>query len=153
MKISEYLRPEDIIPELAASTKNEVIEELSAVLAGHYNGLDIEQLREKILEREKLGSTGVGDGIAIPHAKLRSVGKILVVFGRSSKGVDFNAIDGKAVHILFLLVAMDENFGAHLKLLARISRILKNPSFRKRILEAVDAESIYQIIREQDERF
>jgi PTS system nitrogen regulatory IIA component len=153
MKISEYLKPDDIIPELAAVSKNEVIEELAAMLAGHHDGLDREQLLEKILEREKLGSTGIGDGIAIPHAKLKAVGNIMVAFGRSGRGVDFNALDGKPVHILFLLVARDENFGAHLKLLARISRILKNPSFRNRLMEAGDSQSIYQIIREQDERF
>ncbi len=153
MKISEYLKPEDIIAELAAVTKIEVIEELAAVLADHHEGLDRKQLLENILEREKLGSTGIGDGIAIPHAKLKTVGNIMVVFGRSGRGVNFSALDGKPVHIFFLLVARDENFGAHLKLLARISRILKNPSFRSRLLEAGDAESIYQIIREQDERF
>jgi PTS system nitrogen regulatory IIA component len=153
MKISEYLKPEDVISELAAVTKIEVIEELTAVLAGHHEGIDRKQLLEKILEREKLGSTGIGGGIAIPHAKLKAVENIMVVFGRSGRGVNFNALDGKPVHIFFLLVARDENFGAHLKLLARISRILKNPSFRKRLLEAGDAESIYQIIREQDERF
>ncbi len=153
MKISEYLRPEDIIPELAASTKIEVLEELASVLAAHHDGVDGKLLLDKILEREKLGSTGIGDGIAIPHAKLKSIGNIMVLFGRSARGVNFNALDGKPVHIFFLLVARDENFGAHLKLLARISRILKNPSFRSHLLEARDTESIYQLIREQDERF
>ncbi len=153
MKLSEYLRPEDIIPELTASTKIEALEEMVSALADHHDGLDRKLLLERVLEREKLGSTGIGGGIAIPHAKLKSIENIMVAFGRSRRGINFDALDGKPVHIFFLLVARDENFGAHLKLLARISRILKNPSFRSHLLEARDTESIYQLIREQDERF
>ncbi|MBM2837586.1 MAG: IIA-like nitrogen-regulatory protein PtsN [Deltaproteobacteria bacterium] len=104
-------------------------------------------------EREKLGSTGIGDGVAIPHGKLKDVKVMMAAFGRSSRGVDFQAIDGKPVHIFFMLVAPEEMAGPHLKALARISRLLKEPSRRKAFLEAKSREDIYRLISEGDEKF
>lgn len=153
MKISDYLNPGDIIPMLASTSKNEVLGELAAGLAGRHDGIDGNQLLNVLKERENLGSTGIGGGVAIPHAKLDSARSIMAVLGRSSEGIPFDAIDGKPVHLFFLLVARGETFEIHLKLLARISRILKNPSFRKCLLDARDTETIYEVICEQDERF
>jgi PTS system nitrogen regulatory IIA component len=153
MKIAEYLTLKDIIPDILATSKDEVLEKLVTRLVERHADVDRRQLLRKIQEREALGSTGIGDGIAIPHAKLRSANKLMVVFGRSIAGVDFVASDEKPAHLFFLLVAQDETFGVHLRLLARISRILKNPAIRKRLLEAADTAAIFNIIQEQDNLF
>lgn len=153
MKIAEYLTLKDIIPDILAASKDEVLEELVTRLVERHADIDRRKLLRKIQEREALGSTGIGDGIAIPHAKLQSANKLMVVFGRSISGVDFVASDEKPAHLFFLLVAQDETFGVHLQLLARISRILKNPAIRKRLLEAADTAAIFNIIQEQDNRF
>jgi PTS system nitrogen regulatory IIA component len=104
-----------------------------------------------LLDREKLGSTGVGEGIAIPHGKLAGLPKIVVGFGRSKTGVHFDAIDGKPVQILFLLIAPEDSPGTHLKALARISRLLKDVAFRQRLLAAQGADELMEIIRTEDE--
>ncbi len=153
MKISDYLNRGDIIPLLASTSKNEVLVELVARLVDRHDGIDGKQLLKVLKERENMGSTGIGGGVAIPHAKLDSARSIMAVFGRSSKGIHFDAIDGKPAHLFFLLVAHGETFGIHLQLLARISRILKNPLLRRCLLDARDAETIYEVICEQDERF
>jgi PTS system nitrogen regulatory IIA component len=152
MKISNYLKPGDIIPELVASSKMEVLEELASKVIERNMSINREQLVAVLREREKLGSTGIGDGVALPHAKLQSAENIIVVFGRSIKGVPFESLDGKPAHLFFLLVAQGEQFSAHLRLLAHISRMLKNPQFRAQLLEAGDVEAIDRIIREQDEK-
>ncbi len=131
MKINGLLQPEDIVPELSAVTKEGVLQELAAKVAERHAGLDREELLKILLERERLGSTGIGDGIAIPHGKLKRLAKPLLAFGRSLKGVDFDA----------------------LKMLARISRILKDPDVRQALLEAPSAAAIFETIREQDSRY
>ncbi|HEX8960359.1 MAG TPA: PTS sugar transporter subunit IIA [Geobacteraceae bacterium] len=153
MKIEGLLLPEDIIPELSAETKEEVLRELAGKVAERHPGLDCEELLRVLLERERLGSTGIGDGIAIPHGKLKSLDKPRMAFGRSLTGVDFNALDGRKVHLFFLIIAPEDAVGAHLKMLARISRILKDPAVRKGLLAAPDATAIYAAIREQDSRY
>ncbi len=153
MKIIAILRPDDIIPALAAATKDEVLAELAARVEEHHPGLKRQELLQILQERERLGSTGIGDGIAIPHGKLREARELVMVFGRSRTGVDFSALDGRPAHLFFLLVAPDDAIGIHLKMLARISRILKDPAVRKALLEAPDAAAIHAIIREQDSRY
>ncbi|HQC23908.1 MAG TPA: PTS sugar transporter subunit IIA, partial [Syntrophales bacterium] len=106
-----------------------------------------------LLEREKLGSTGIGDGIAIPHGKLKGLERLVISFGRSRQGVDFDAIDGKPVHIFFLLMAPESSTGQHLKALAKISRMLKDPGFRSDLMAAENAEEIYRKIAEKDESY
>jgi PTS system nitrogen regulatory IIA component len=106
-----------------------------------------------ILEREKLGSTGIGEGVAIPHGKMKGLDTILCAFGRSKKGVEFGAVDRQPVHILFLLLAPEETTGLHLRMLSRISRILRDASFRKRLMEQVDADKLYRDIVEEDKKF
>jgi PTS system nitrogen regulatory IIA component len=153
MKINGLLQPEDILPSLAAETKDEALRELAAKVEEHHPLLDRTEIFRVLQERERLGSTGIGDGVAIPHGKLKRAGDLVLVFGRSKKGVDFDALDGRKVHIFFLLIAPEEAFGLHLKMLGRISRILKDPAVRKGLMEAPDAAAIHGIIQEQDSRY
>jgi PTS system nitrogen regulatory IIA component len=153
MKIDGLLQPEDIVPSLAAETKDEALLELAAKVEERHPLLGRTEIFRVLQERERLGSTGIGDGVAIPHGKLKRTGDLVLVFGRSKKGVDFDALDGRKVHIFFLLIAPEEAFGLHLKMLGRISRILKDPAVRKALLEAPDVAAIYGIIQEQDSRY
>ncbi len=150
MNIIDLMGPEDIIPSLAARTKDAVLEELAAKLVERHPELDRSELLAILQERERLGSTGIGDGIAIPHGKVKRMQGLALVFGRSLAGVDFSALDGRPAHLFFLLVAPEEAVGVHLKMLARISRILKNPAVRRGLLEAPDGAAIYTIIQERD---
>jgi nitrogen PTS system EIIA component len=153
MKIDGLLQPEDIFASLEGATKEQVLEELAAKVAERHPLLNQAEVCKVLLERERLGSTGIGEGIAIPHGKLRRAGELVLAFGRSLPGVDFDALDGRKVHLFFLLIAPEEATGIHLKMLARISRILKDPVVRKGLLEAPDAAAIHSIIQEQDCRY
>ncbi len=152
MKIVDILKPGCVIAELKAVTKEEVLGELSKVLARTVEGVDEEEMTRVLIEREKLGSTGIGDGVAIPHGKMRQVNKVIASFGRSSQGIDFESIDGKPAHIFFLLIAPEDSAGIHLKALARISRLSRDPVFRTSLLNAKDQDDVYKIIREMDEK-
>ncbi|MDY6852189.1 MAG: PTS sugar transporter subunit IIA [Thermodesulfobacteriota bacterium] len=152
MKLLDIMKKGAILPELAARHKKEALEELCAVLAAQ-EGLDAAPLLEVLLEREKLGSTGIGEGIAIPHGKTGSTDKLLVACGRSHEGVDFDSMDGKPTHIFFLLLAPENTAGAHLKALAKISRLLKDSSFRRDMLDAPGAPEIYDLIVSRDDDF
>ena len=152
MKINGLMQVEDVIPELSAQTKEQVLDELAAKIVDRHPGIQHDELLKILLERERLGSTGIGDGIAIPHGKLRRIDKPVLAFGRSLKGVDFNSLDGRKVNVFFILVAPEGAVGVHLKMLARISRILKDPDIRKQIVVAPDAAAIFAIIEGQDSR-
>jgi PTS system nitrogen regulatory IIA component len=152
MSISELLNGQQILPHLAGTTKQQVMEELVEHLATVQQGINADELLKALLEREKLGSTGIGNGIAIPHGKLSGLSDILLVFARSTKGVPFDAIDGKPIHLIFLLVAPANSTGGHLKALARLSRLLKNDAFRRSLLTAPTAEDILQAIVDEDNR-
>ncbi|HUV51380.1 MAG TPA: PTS sugar transporter subunit IIA [Anaerolineae bacterium] len=152
MKILEVLDKEAIIVELKSDDKKGVLEELvrpAALIAG----VNHEEIMRVLLERERLGSTGIGGGIGIPHGKLKSLKSLVLGFGLSRKGIDFESMDGKPTHIFFLLVTPENSTGLHLKLLARISRILKNDLFKQKLLEAASSEEILSIIKEEDDRF
>ncbi|OPX97521.1 MAG: PTS system fructose-specific EIIABC component [Syntrophorhabdus sp. PtaU1.Bin002] len=152
MRIEEALQESCVIDDLKGKTKGDVLVELVGTLKN--TGL-IENEREVvnvILEREKLGSTGIGDGVAIPHGKLKGLRKIICVFGRSIDGIDFDAIDSKPVRIFFLLLAPENSASLHLKMLSRISKLLRDPSFRKRLLEPGDAHDIYRSVVEEDRK-
>lgn len=151
MKISEILHRDAVVESLSAATKKEALFELAEPLSRLRPGLDRDQMVNILLEREKLGSTGVGESIAIPHGKITGLEEVVVSFGRSRRGVDFDAMDGKPVHLFFLLMAPEGCAGSHLKALAKISRMLKDVSFRKRLMEAKSAAELYQLIVEQDD--
>ncbi len=153
MKISEILHKDLLIPQLQSKNKKGVLEELAGVLVNQGKLLDLEQVVEVLLDREKLGSTGIGDGIAIPHGKIRGLREVVASFGRSREGVDFESIDQKPTHLFFLLVAPENSAGVHLKALARISRLLKDSNFRRRLMEAETADELFQIISEEDEQY
>ena len=147
----DILREESIISELNATDKKGVLEELTGPVA-EASGVDREEMVRVLLERERLGSTGIGDGIAIPHGKLKSLRSLLVGFGRSLKGVEFEAIDGKPAYLFFLLMAPENSTGAHLQMLARISRLLKDNTFRERLMTAADRSNLYRAIADEDHK-
>jgi len=152
MKIAEFLREDLILPELQATDKAGVLRELCAPIA-RAHGLDAGKLTEVLLEREKLGSTGVGEGVAIPHGKLPGLPGLLAAFGRSKKGVDFAAIDGKPTYLFFVLFAPENSAGIHLKALARISRLFKSPPFRDSIQSAGGAADVYRLVSTEDAKY
>ena len=152
MKILDVLPKEAIIDNLKAQDKKGVLEELVMPIAG-ITGLNQEDLVRVLIERERLGSTGIGGGIGIPHGKLKDLDSLVLGFGLARKGVDFDSMDGRPTHIFFLLLTPENSTGLHLKLLARISKILKHDPFRERLLNAADKEEIYAIINDEDEAF
>jgi PTS system nitrogen regulatory IIA component len=152
MKILDVLHKDTILNNLKSLDKKGVIEELVAPVA-HIAGVDHEDLVRVLMERERLGSTGIGGGIGIPHGKLKFLKTLVLGFGLSRKGVDFESIDGRPVHIFFLLITPENSTGIHLKLLAQISKILKKDPFKEKLLNAADSDEIISIIQEEDEEF
>ena len=153
MKVVDFLRPDLVIPELHGGSKSDVLAEMSRHLAGVQSGVDPEVLRRVLEERELLASTAIGDGIAIPHGKLDSVGRLVGALGRSVEGIEFESIDGKPTNLVFMLVAPASSTGVHLKALARLSRLFRDGDFRRRLLEAPSAEAMYQVIVEEDAKY
>jgi PTS system nitrogen regulatory IIA component len=153
MKITEILSPDLIVPELVGNAKSEVLRELAQPFAAKYHELDVAALTAVLAERERLGSTAIGDGIAIPHGKVRGVKQILGTFGRHRRGVDFESLDGRPTHLFFVLVAPEDSTSLHLKALARVSRLFKDNSFREHLMEAKDANEIFRLISEEDNRY
>jgi PTS system nitrogen regulatory IIA component len=152
MKILDVLPKEAIIDNLQAQDKNGILAELVRPIAG-ITGLDQESLVQVLVQRERLGSTGIGGGIGIPHGKLKDLESLVLGFGLARKGVDFDSMDGRPTHIFFLLLTPENSTGLHLKLLARISKILKHDPFKEKLLNAADREEIYAVIQEEDEEF
>lgn len=153
MHITEIFKKQFIIEDLKARSKRGVLTELSDLFALGSAKVDTKQMVDVLMEREKLGSTGIGDGIAIPHGKLKGLETLLLSFGRSREGVDFESIDGKPVHLFFLLMAPESSTGQHLKALAKISRMLKDERFRSELLSASSAEALFKAITEKDETY
>lgn len=152
MRIIEYLDKDAIIEDISGGSKEKILEELLKPIVSKNRDLKLNKLVEILLEREELGSTAIGDGVAIPHGKVKDLQEIMISFGRSIKGVGFDAVDGNPVHLFFTLLAPESSMGLHLKALAKISRLLKNPHFRKSLMEAKDRDEIYEIISKEDER-
>ena len=152
MKIVEFLQPASVIGELSGANAPAVLAELCRPLATARR-LDAQKLQDTLAEREKLGSTGIGDGIAIPHGKVPGLPSLVASFGRSRQGVDFRAIDGKPTYLFFALFAPENSAGAHLKALARISRIFKSAQFREAVLHAADAAEMYRLIETEDAKY
>ncbi|MBW2434922.1 MAG: PTS sugar transporter subunit IIA [Deltaproteobacteria bacterium] len=152
MKILDVMPKEAILDDLKSQNKKGLLEELVVPLVSS-TGLNSDDLVRVLMERERLGSTGIGGGIGIPHGKIKDLKSLVLGFGLSRKGIDFESIDGKPTHIFFVLITPEDSTGLHLKLLARISRILKNDHFKERLLHAVDQNELYEIIKEEDEEF
>lgn len=152
MKITNILRVESIIPELKSQDKNGVIKELADAVVRSEPSLSPDRLYEVLLEREKLGSTGIGSGVAIPHGKLPNLERIVAAFGRSRPGVDFDSQDGEPAHLFFVLVAPENTAGLHLKALAKLSRLLKDAQFRQKLMEVPDAAALFRAIEIEDDK-
>ena len=153
MKLSELLTPQQVIAELHGRSKPEVMEELCRPIVDLHPQLNLSHLLKVLAERERLGSTGIGDGVAIPHGKLAGIDQLLVSFGRSREGVDFDSLDGKPAHLFFLVLAPENLAGVHLKALACISRLLKSYEVRDRLMAAADENEILEILASQEEEF
>ena len=152
MKLLEYLPKEAVLAELKAKDKKGVLEELAGPVA-EIAGVKQEDLVRVLMERERLGTTGIGNGIGIPHGKMKHLKSLVIGFGLSHKGVDFESMDARPTHIFFLLAAPENSTELHLKLLARISKILKHEAFREKLMQAQDSDAIYAVIGEEDEDF
>jgi nitrogen PTS system EIIA component len=156
---SEYVHVTDILPEslvipaLTGRNKEEILREVAGHLAAQHPEIDADRLVEVLWERERLGSTAIGDGIAIPHCKLPGVTTLLAAFGRHVHGVDFQSLDGNPTTLFFLLVAPEDSVGLHLKALARMSWLLKNQSFREQLMGASDRGDLYGTIHREDEKY
>lgn len=151
MKFSDIITVDSIIPELAARDKQGVLEELAQAICHHAPSVDKSELVKVLLEREKLGSTGIGEGVAIPHGKISSLSQPMISFGRSKSGLDFDSMDGEPVYLFFLLVAPENSAGLHLKTLAKIAKVLRSRAFRKKLMEAKTRDEIYEAIIKSDE--
>ncbi|MFH2063814.1 MAG: PTS sugar transporter subunit IIA [Pseudomonadota bacterium] len=152
MKILEVLHKETILTDLKSTDKKGVLEELVLPVA-KMTGIDHEKLVRILMERERLGSTGIDGGIGIPHGKLKELDSLIVGFGLSKKGVNFESMDGRPTHIFFLLFTPENSTGLHLKLLARISRFLKNEDFKEKLRNISSVDDVISIIEEDDEDF
>lgn len=148
MRLGDYLDKDLVLADLSAKAKAEVLAELVQPVAGLRDGFDAERAQRVLLERENLGTTGIGDGVAIPHGKLENLDEIVLVVGRSLDGVEFDALDFKPCHIFFLVLAPEQVAGMHLRILAHISRLLKDDGFRRAFLEAPDKESLWKLLSE-----
>jgi len=153
MKLSEILDEDNVIPDLKARDKTNVLEELAETIVRQRPSLDKDSFVRVLLARERLGSTGIGDGVAIPHGKLQGVSYPILSFGRSLQGLDFDSVDGQPVFLFFLLVAPENSASVHLKALARIATILKSASFRKILMDLSSREELYKEIIQNDEEF
>jgi PTS system nitrogen regulatory IIA component len=152
-RIKDLLQDDLVLEEIGATDKTGVLREFAAHLKHAGKVADADELVRVLLEREALGSTGIGDGIAIPHAKLGAIRDMIVAFGRSSGGVDFQSLDRKPAHLFFLLVTPADRPGDHLKTLARISRILKNPVLRDNLRHAARRQDLQRLICEEDGKY
>jgi PTS system nitrogen regulatory IIA component len=152
MKILDKLPRAAILCDLAARDKKAVIEELALPVA-KAAGVGHEELVRVLMERERLGSTGIGGGIGIPHGKMRGIKDLILGFGLSRQGVEFESMDGRPAHLFFLLLTPEDSAGLHLSMLARISRLLKNDTIKDNLLDAPNRERVVSIISEVDEDF
>ena len=152
MKVMDILARDAVILDLGVQTKREVLAEMANALAKVEPQIEADRLLEVLLEREALQSTGIGEGVAIPHGKMAGLDRLVASFARSHEGVDFEAIDGQRTHHFFLLVVPEHSGGQYLKALARISRFFRDPTFRQRLSEVESLEDLIHAIEEEDAR-
>ena len=154
MQMMEFLQERAVTCDLKARDKEGVIRELVGLLvrAGSVKDKDLSRLIQILMEREALGSTGIGNGVSIPHGKSNAVSKVVSAFGVSRQGINFDSLDGEPAYLFFLLVAPEDSAGPHLKALARISRLLKDKHFRDGLRAAKDEKILLKIISEEDAR-
>ena len=152
MRITEFLKLEAVISHLAARTKTDVLSELAACVSKVTPSVPLARIHEVLSEREKIGSTGMEKGVAIPHGRLGELADLVACFGVSKQGVDFEARDGRPSHFFFALVAPENSAGVHLKALSKVSRLFRSDALRESILAASTKEEIYALIAQEDAR-
>jgi fructose PTS system EIIBC or EIIC component len=153
MKLYELLKTEFIIADLKSSDKKSAINQLIDLFENDERVKDIEKVRESVFAREMILSTGVGKGFALPHGKTSQVNDILAAFAKSSKPINYEALDNQPVQLLFLLVGKESMVSYHIKLISRISRMMNNDDFRKKLIEAGSSEEILEIFRKEEESY
>jgi fructose PTS system EIIBC or EIIC component len=153
MKICDILRKDRIVPSLKGTTKMEVINELIDLFKDDERVSNIENMRMAVHDREKIMSTGVGKGFAIPHAKTASVTDIVASFGKLDHPIDFQALDGQNVNLVFLLVGKENLVGPHIKLLSRISRMMNKDEFRESLAKATTVDEIYNLFDQEEKQY
>ena len=153
MKVNELLKPKYILTDFKSDKKDDVINELIDLLKGDEKVLDLEEVRKCVFDREKIMSTGVGKGFAIPHGKTNSVTDIIAVFGKSKRPIEYDALDGEPVNLIFLMVGKDTLVSKHIKLLSRISRLMNNDEFREKLVKAESKEYILKVFEEEEQSY
>ena len=153
MKVFELLDEKFILTDFKSDDKEYVINELIDLYKENDKVNDIEKVRTAILDREKIMSTGVGKGFAIPHGKTDAVNDVIAAFGKTTRDIDYDALDGNPVHLVFLLVGRDDMVSKHIKLLSRISRLMNKDEFRERLVNSNSKEEIINIFKEEEEQY
>jgi len=153
MKVTDILNKDFIISDLKGNQKEDVINELINLFVSDKRVIDIEKVRSAVLEREKIMSTGVGKGFAIPHGKTDAINEIIAAFGKTSEPVDYQSLDNKPVNLIFLLVGKDNLVSVHIKLLSRISRMMNKDEFREKLANASSSEEIFELFRKEEENY
>lgn len=153
MKITDFLTPRTVIASLAQHEKSAVLQELADALVAQHAISDPQRVVAVLRERERISTTAIGEGVAIPHGKLPDIDRILGVFARSATGVDFASLDGAPTHLFFALIAPENAAADHLKALARISRLLKDDGFRRRLMAAQAVDELFDLIAAEDDKF
>lgn len=151
MKLSQIINENSIISELKAKNKKSALEELAEAISSQDKTVKRDALVKVLMEREQLGTTGIGDGVAIPHGRLKEISHPVISFGRSKDGLDFESLDGQPTYLFFLLIAPYNSFDVNIQVLAKIARILKSSVFRKKLMDAGSREEIYQTIIQTDD--
>ena len=153
MKICEILKVSKIIPSMKSTNKEDAINELIELFKNDDRVKDLESIKNSVLEREKIMSTGVGKGFAIPHAKTNSVNEIIAAFGKLDKPIEYQALDEQPVNLVFLLIGKENLAGPHIKLLSRISRMMNIDEFRENLAKATTAEELYSLFEEEEKQY
>lgn len=153
MKVTDILKKDFIISELRGKEKEEVINELIDLFKNDKRVNDIEKVRNAVLEREKIMSTGVGKGFAIPHGKTDAINEIIAAFGKTDSPIDYQALDNKPVNLVFLLIGKDNLVSTHIKLLSRISRMMNKDEFREGLLKTKSSEEIFDLFKKEEENY
>jgi PTS system nitrogen regulatory IIA component len=145
MPLTDILTPQAILPSVKAGSKKQLLQELAAFAASQ-SGLSESDVYEALLQRERLGSTGIGHGIAIPHGKLPKLNQLFGIFARLEKSLDFEALDGEPVDLIFLLLAPEEAGADHLKALSRVARALRDPAIAQKLRKSHDASALFAML-------
>lgn len=153
MKITDFLTPQRVMATLQSHEKNAVLKEMADRLVASESSLDARKVLQVLLDREKISTTAIGEGVAIPHGKLAGVERVVGVFARSIEGIDFASLDGAPTHLFFVLIAPEDAAADHLKALARISRLLKDPAFRSQLMAGKTSTELFQTIAAEDQKF